>query len=154
MSAITISPVKVDKYVTERLKSIKRITVRSEIESIVSVLNHAVSRGRITHNPIAGYKKPPGDGERINPPSIDELNSLIQHAPTHLQRVIMICAFTGLRPGESELFRLKYKDIDLQKRVIVIQSARKKGLAYREIPIHESFRRALVEWIKVDGVKS
>jgi len=99
--AITITPAKADEYVSKRLGKVKKNTIRSELGSVITVLNFAVSRGRITHNPLAGYKKPKSDDAIINPPTADEINLILQHSPDHLQRVIMICAFTGMRAGRK-----------------------------------------------------
>ncbi len=152
LSAVNITLNKADEYVSKRLVKVKKTTIRSELGSVIAVLNFAVSRGRITHNPLAGYKKPKSDDEIISPPTPDEINSILEHSPDHLQRVIMICAFTGLRPGRKELFNLCQKDVDIDGNTITIRSAKKGGLRYRTIPLHKDFKALLLKWIETDGI--
>ncbi len=152
--ASTLTASVIDEWVSKRLETVKRSTCRRELGDIISVLNHAVSRKKITHNPLAGYRKPKPDDEIIAPPSTDEINSILEHAPPHLQRVIIICTFTGLRPGQKELFNLKYKDVDIGKGIITIESSKKSGIKSRQIPLHKDFRRYLLQWIDADGVNA
>jgi len=150
--AISITAAVIDPWVAKRLKTVKATTVHRDLSDIVAVLNFAVSRGKLTVNPLAGYKKPTRDDAVIPPPSVEEINAILKESPEHLKRAILISYFTGLRPGQAELFRLRFRDIDLTWAVITIESAKKGGLRSREIPLHPEFKKAVLGWIQADGV--
>lgn len=68
-------------------------------------------------------------------------------APPHIQRVIIIGAQTGARVGGSELFRLKWQDVDLVQGIIRIHGAKKNLKAsWREVPIRESLIPVMARW--------
>ena len=58
---------------------------------------------------------------RTPPPSVSELNALLRVAAPHIQRVILLGIYTGARIGPSELFSLKWDDVDLTRGVIGIR---------------------------------
>ena len=45
----------------------------------------------------------------------------------------------GYRPGQKELLRLKWPDIDWDLQTILVHSARKGGIKSRMVPIHDNF---------------
>jgi len=51
----------------------------------------------------------------------------------------MISYYTGLRPGEVELLRMTWEQINLTEKLIIIKSAKKHGLKKREVPILDVF---------------
>jgi integrase len=71
----------------------------------------------------------------------------------HLLRAIAIAHFVGLRPGVAELYRLKWSAIDFDARTIRVISAKKGGLAYRDVPIAAAFNEQLRAWYDADGKK-
>jgi len=150
--AAALSAQKIDPWVTKRLQEVSASSVHRELNDIIAVLNFAVSRGRLTYNPLTGYRKPRPDDEIINPPTEDEVNSILAHAVEHLQRAIIISFYTGLRPGRSELLGLTQGDVDIKGNTIRIRSARKGGLSYRVLPLHPEFKAALLRWFDADGL--
>lgn len=63
-------------------------------------------------------KLPTPDYERFVPPTPTELAAMIDAAPPHIQRVIIFGAQLGVRVGPSELFVLKWQDIDLEQGIL------------------------------------
>ncbi len=115
------------------------------------MLNWAVSRGHLTKNPVAGYRKPKPDYEIITPPRPDEIQRIIDNAAPHLVRAILLAYFTGLRPGVVELFNLKYSNCDFEQNTIMIRSAKKGGIPFRIIPLHPTLAALIRQWFKEDG---
>jgi len=148
--AVNLTPHRMDQYVGKRLRSVKRTTVHREISDIQAVLNWAVSRKYITHNPLAGYQKPKRDDEIILPPSAAEAERILINAPDHLVRAISISYYTGIRPGRAELLSLKWTDVDFTTDTILIRSAKKGGLRYRIVPIHKNLKIDLDTWRQQD----
>jgi len=139
-----------DKYVATRLRSVKRTTVRRELADIQAALNWAAGRGLINANPVAGYKPPPKDDAIISPPTLDEVRAILAAASEHLARAIRLAYYTGLRPGEAELLRLKYSDVNFEANYITVRSAAKGGPRMRQVPLHFELAQRLRQWYEVD----
>ncbi|HEA67964.1 MAG TPA: site-specific integrase [Desulfobacterales bacterium] len=153
-----VTPYRIDQYVYKRLntvrsfqnplippRKIKATTVHRELSIIQAILNFAAKRQYILDNPIKGYEMPKRDDEIIQPPAHHEILAILEHSPAHLERAIVICYFTGLRPG-VELFGLTFDDINWTDRTILIRSAKKGGLKKREVPLHQEFFGYLMRW--------
>jgi integrase len=121
--AIQITPEVIDQYVKTRLatgrtlkdKSVrypKRTTIHRELSDISAILNWAVERRYITHNPISKYRKPKRDDEVIQPPTQAEISALLAVAPSWLVRALCLSYYTGIRPGRAELLRRKWADVN------------------------------------------
>ncbi len=153
-----VTPYRIDQYIYKRLntvrqfknplippRNIKATTVHRELSVIQAILNWAAKRRYIIRNPIEGYEKPKRDDEIIQPPAHHEILGILEHAPPHLERAIIICYFTGLRPG-VELFGLTFDDVNWTDQTILIRSAKKGGLKKREVPLHQEFFGYLMKW--------
>lgn len=146
-----ITPHRLDQFVAKRLKKVKRVTVHRDISDIQAILNWAVRRQYITRNPVLGYEKPARDDEIILPPSKGEIEDILCEAPPHLVRALMLSYYTGLRPGQEELFRLAWHDIDWAREALLVRSAKKGGARFRLVPIHPAFVSLLRGWHAEDG---
>lgn len=147
LQAVKITPNVIDAYVRKRLTAgRKRSTVHRELSDIMAILNWSVKRRLLLTNPLHGYEKPSRDDAILQPPSISEVRQIIANAPPHLVRALTICYYTGLRPGKSELLNLTWREVDFETRTIMIRSAKKGGLKFRQIPLGDDFLTKLVEW--------
>jgi len=152
IQAVNITHDRIDKYVQSRLSEGKsKSTVHRDLSDIMAILNWSVKRGYLLRNPLAGYEKPKRDDEIIIPPSQEEAQKIMAHAADHLVRALSICYYTGLRPGASELFGIKWSDIGWDNRTILIRSAKKGGIRSRIVPLHETFLDQLKKWHLLDG---
>lgn len=129
---------------------IKDRTIRDDLAYIGAIMKFALERGRIVSNPAAGYRRPRNDAEKVRPPNQAEFNAILQHAAPHIKRAMQIAYYTGCRPGLTELFSLTWTAVDFFNRSITITSAKKGGLAQREIPITQKFYDLLASWKKED----
>ena len=133
------------------LRLTKKTSVHRELSDIIAILNWAVKRNYIPRNHAAGYQKPKRDDEIIRPPSASEIKAILENAPNHLQRSLLISYYTGLRPGAAELFNLLWDDIDWHNLTLLIRSAKKGGLAKRSVALHPALEKKLLTWQKQDG---
>lgn len=148
--ALKITDHRLDQYKTKRLKTVKATTVHRELTDIKAILNWAVKKKFITHNPVANYQMPKRDDEIIMPPTKDECDAILKHAQPHLKRYLMLSYYLGLRPGQSELTPLKWQDVDWNKEVILVRSALKGGLKIRMVPVHPTLLNLMRVWQKED----
>jgi integrase len=98
------------------------------------------------------------EGKAPPPPSPDELQQILREAPDHLKWAIYCMVNLGLRPGPTELFRVKISDVDFQGQGIwiqrtkthsprVLQPARPEFLAaIKQLLEYELDRRFLIEY--------
>jgi len=169
--AMSITPKKIDGYVKDRLansrtikqvtktgavinrtiKAAKKTTIHRELSDIRAVLNWSVRRRLIAFNPIATYEMPKRDDDYIAYPSATEIESILKYAPERLTRAISISYYTGLRPGQRELYSMRWHHVDFQANTIIVKSA-KKGSKYKHrlVPVHPEFIAVLNEMYDKD----
>lgn len=138
-----------DDYVRHRLgQGVKYSTISREITDIKAILSWSARRTPplIPYNPIRDYVKPKADDAIVFPPSTEEIQSILRHAPRHLKRAIYISYYTGLRPGAVELLSLKWENVEWQAQHIYILSAHKGGPLQRVVDIHPEFYPLLARW--------
>ena len=128
---------------------VKSATVRDRLSVFRTVLRWAAEQG--LRGPVDFPKLPPAHYQKFMPPTSDELAAMLQVAPDHIQRVIIIGAYCGVRVGPSELFRLTWGDVDLTRRVLRVHGSRKNEAApWREVPIRESLLSLFEQWQAAD----
>lgn len=148
--ALKITKERVDQFVQKRLlQGRKPSTIHREITDIQAIMNHAVERHLISHNPLVGYKKPRLDPEIVTPPTLSEMKEIDKHAPDHLRRALKIIFYTGARPGR-EITSITWSNVNWDNDSIRIISARKHGLKYRDVPICDAFKTLLEKWFEED----
>jgi integrase len=154
MRAAQITPAILDRYTASRLKKVKRTTVHRDLSDIRAILRWSAKRRYIAANPMEGFEFPNRDDAVITPPTVIEVQAILKAAAPHLYRAVILSYYTGLRPGEVELLRLTWEQIDLTNGSIVIFSADKGGLKKRVVPIQdESLLRLLGKWLKDDKLE-
>jgi integrase len=153
LKAMNLTAEKLDKYVLKRAGVVKMTTIHRDLSDLQAALNWAVKRRLIPSNPVYGYEKPKRDDAIIRPPSSAEIKAILAKAPDHLKRALTISYYTGLRPGNAELFRLQWADVDLDAEILYVLSAQKGGIRQRTIPIHPAFKKMLEQWQKADSGK-
>jgi integrase len=144
--ALKLTPAILDKYVVKRSADVKLTTIRRELTNIQAVLNWSLERRLTARNPIAGYRRPNSDDEVIRPPSASEVKALLVKATPYLRRALLISYYTGVRPGNAELFQMTWSDVDIDGGSIQVRSARKGGFRSRSIPIHPVLSKELAQW--------
>lgn len=140
-----------DRYVADRAAAGRKMTtIHRELSIIRAILRWAVSRKRISHNPMDGYRMPTRDDTIIAPPTAVELWAIYEVAAPHLRRALLLAYFTGMRPGGSELLALRWDAVDLHAGTIFVESAKKGGMRARVVPIADRLAREMRAWIDED----
>jgi integrase len=152
IQAMRLTPEALDRYIADRSAHVKMTTVHRELSDLMAILNWSVRRRLLPRNPVAGYDKPKRDDTQISPPTVAEVRKIFKHSAEHLRRAISISFYTGLRPGNSELYGLTWDDVNIDDGVIYITSARKGGLRSRAVPLHPAFVEMLNKWRKQDNI--
>lgn len=151
-------PEQVNKEVLKRLeekwrqKGNKQPTLNRKMSIVLAILRWAVAEDKIDAHPAPGYTCKRGETERHPPPSPDELAAIYEAAPAHVRRVIILGAALGARVGESELFQVRWSDVDFQQGFVRVWSALKnRKIVYRDVPVTAATLERLAEWQAADG---
>lgn len=158
-----ITPERLDAYVNMRASAqwkhgkawkvgVRKTTIIRELTTLHAVLNFAARRGLITHNPAQFHEKPKEDTEEIVPPTPAEWNMIYLHSAPHLKRFLMLAYFTAARPGEKEILRFRWEQVDFINGTIYIVSARKNGPKRRVVKLHPTLLKNLEAWHNEDSV--
>lgn len=132
---------------------IKTVTARGRMQVLFTVLRWAKERGHLATLPDFP-ELPKGHYKPIDIPTQAEVQAMLQVAPPHLRRIIIIAASTGIRVGPSELFKLRWQDVDLARAVIRVRAAAKNPKEpVREVPIRSDLLPLMQEWRMLDTLQ-
>jgi integrase len=143
------------KFISEATaKGVKLTTISRRLGILRSALAWAAENGIISHNPVHGMKLPQGKYEVFVPPSPAEASAILAVATGHTRRAIMLGIFLGVRVGPSELFRLKWADVEFDRGIIRVWSANKNAKRpYRDVPIRPTLLLEMKGWLAADEEK-
>lgn len=142
-----------DRYVSDRSKTVKNTSINRELGDIKAVLNFAVKRGIILANPVAGYGSLPCDDAIIIPPTDLEISAIYNASPPHLKRFIILCSYVITRPGAVETLSIEWRQVSWSSMVINIVGAAKNSAKQhnrRQAPIQPALMRHLKTWVSED----
>lgn len=131
-------------------RGIKRATVKRYASQVVSVIRWVYQNELLKEMPRIP-KLPQIEYEHFIPPTQQEIALIFAHANEHIQRVIVLGSQMGIRVGPSELFDLKWTDIDIKNSVIHLRAAKKNRIEpLRDIPIRKTLIKELQSWRDAD----
>ncbi len=146
---------KIDKLLLQsamealQAQGVKPVTVHDRFSLLRAILRWGANKGFYEMMPFPPL--PSVHYEKFIPPSQNELRELLRFAVSHIQRVIILGSQLGARIGQSELFSLKWSDVDLSERIVRIHGSRKNSNApWREVPIRDSLFSLMESWYKSD----
>ena len=128
---------------------------RAKIRSILSILfNHACRYEIFDRNPMRFVRQGAKRRSAPNVLTAAEIKALVDHLPLRERTLVLLAASTGLR--QSELFGLKWRDVDLQHgELSVIRSIVfgvvgrcKTESSQKPVPLHPLLGEALLTWRK------
>jgi integrase len=137
----SLNPDIVEAFITQRRekgscrskgKALTGTTLNWDIGTLKSILNRAVLNGLIEKNPIRGvrkFKEIPRD--RVLEP--EEYQRLLEVCQPHARSMIQLAYVTGMRRGE--ILGLRWDQVDLQKKIIILEAADTKTQEKREVPL-------------------
>jgi integrase len=147
-----ITPLHIQGFLSERLKTVKAGTVRNDCMLIKEMFKHAYQWGYIKTNfaSIVQYPKYIKDEIAILEPG--EAKKLLEHCDNHYKIAYLTAFQTGLRAGE--LWGLQWGDIDWNSKKIYVRHTPWKGKlttpktknAIRNVDISDTLLHELKIW--------
>ncbi|GAA8609758.1 hypothetical protein HpBT318_11560 [Helicobacter pylori] len=113
----------VTNFHNNAFKKYKKNTLMSLNALIKSFLEFCEQEGYINKSPFFSITyKNAQEGEKIDPFSLDEIKTILHHAPTlRLKAFLTMAFFTGLRTGEQ--LALLWSDVDFENKKIKIDKS-------------------------------
>lgn len=136
-------------------RTVKGATVNRELETLQCVFKLAVRRNYIKENPSSAVEHFPELRERpakrlITP---DEIVRILHAAPVHLRVGIILLEQTGNRTY-SELFSLKWEEIDLDEGLVCFRRTLKTEASHSPEPLSGLACKVLRWWKEYTGSPS
>ncbi len=128
---------------------------RAKIRNVLSILfNHACRYELFDHNPMRFVRQ---SAKRRSAPVVLtalEIRALVDHLALRERTLVLLAASTGLR--QSELFGLKWRDVDFEHGELSVTRSIVFGLIVRcktessqkPVPLHPQLRDSLLTWRK------
>ena len=130
---------------------VKDSTRRSYMRRLYTIIRWAQKHGFLETLPQFP-DLPHAQYEHFVPPTPEECSAIMRCAPPHVQRIILFGSKFGIRVGPSEMFKLRWQDIDFSRSVVRVQAAAKnKAEPWREVPIKSSLLPLLRIWHDEDA---
>jgi integrase len=113
--------------------------------------NWAARWGVLVNNPLASLRLSTSHPQTPAPPTPHEARMIYAAAAPHVKRVIVLGMTTGPRIGPSELFRLRWSDVDLRGATLRMPNARKGARdESRDVPLRGDVVRMMRQWAEDD----
>jgi integrase len=128
--------------VAEIFKDRKQATRNRYFGYLRAIFRFGVRHGLTKNNPLQQWKKPKED-PRPSLLAVEDVKKIIASAPEHLRWGMEVQWNLGCRPGPSELFSIRWQDVDFEKPCVRVYATKTKK--WREVPISEGFKKKLLE---------
>lgn len=113
------------------------------------IFNFGVDFEYIEKNPMAAWRKRVMKREKTRELEItlEDVQAILDHAAPHVQKAIKLIFNTGCRPGQSELLKIKYSDVDYANERVRIRGT-KTARSDRYVRLLPEFLNEIKEWEK------
>lgn len=141
----------IERFKSERIKSVATTTVNIEIRTLKSMFNMGLKLGYISSNPATNAKQilqPQRERLSFNESELKQFLNAV--ASSQFKNIIIFGLLTGCRL--NEILNLQWKDLKLNEKFIIIRNKgnfKTKTGKIRTIPISENLFR-LITSVKVD----
>jgi len=143
-----ITPARLEQYISWRKSSIglkgkpaAPATINRELSCLKTAFNRAIRDEKASTNPVQRIKFLEEDNIRNRVLGQEEYEKLLELSPAHLKPVL-VCAYeTGMRLGE--ILGLSWNQVDLKKRVIILEGSQTKTGKGRIVPISPELHKVL-----------
>jgi integrase len=146
-SLSSLDPSSIEAFRDTQIKEGKSASTANMVVKTIRIpLNLARRQGLILTNPAEGVDLLDAESGTRSTFTIEQLNTLLQHADWQWQGLILLGATCGLRLGDAA--KLSWKQIDLERKVIVYvpQKAVRAKKRKHEAIILPSMEKWLFQW--------
>ena len=135
----------------QRERGVGPSTANRRLGLLRTAFSRAVRWGLLNANPLSSLRLATQPRQTPDPPTVHEAKLIYEAASEHVKRVVLLGLATGARIGPSELFRLRWSDVDLEHAVLRMPQAAKGARAEgRAVPIRQDILGQLRAWAAQD----
>lgn len=147
-----IGPKQIDDFIAARLASGASRATANRMRAVLSkIFSFAIAHEYYGgENPVKKVKRFPESPGRVRFLSGEEASKLVEHSPRHLRPVVVCALHTGGRL--SEVLRLMWEDVDLERGVLYFDQRNTKSGKQREVPIDAELLAVLQERRRVRSI--
>lgn len=131
---------------SRRRSGIAPATINRNVNALRACLSHAVNRGLLQSNPLAGLQRLDVEEENrvryLDAGEEERLRSSLEGCDARLKTMIILSLNTGIRRGE--LFSLDWMSVTAD--TIAVESGKSKNRRTRHIPLNSEARTVLDRW--------
>ena len=142
-----ITPLDIEKFKAYRKDKVKPATINRELALLKHVYTKGIEWGKVFDNPVKKVKLFKEDNRRSRFLSQEEIGRLLACANGQLKAILITALHTGMR--RSEIFNLKWKDIDFETGYITVLNS--KNGEKRDIPLSATLTKTLKNVIRYIG---
>ncbi|HEY5039189.1 MAG TPA: site-specific integrase, partial [bacterium] len=113
-------------------KDLTGATLNRETTCLKTIIRRAVLNRQLDRNPLEGLK-PFKEFPRSRTLTPDEYNRLFSCCTVHLRPLVELAYVTAMRKGE--ILKLRWDQVDIKNKVIVLEATDTKTLEKREVPL-------------------
>jgi len=128
--------------VAERFNGKSAATRNRYMDTLKAILNLGCQLDLIVSNPLKSWKKTKEKPREVYL-TVQDLYKIYELAPDHLKWIIEVQWELGTRPGRSELFSLKWSDVDFDNNMLRVRGT-KNLYSNRIIPLTPNFKERLL----------
>lgn len=134
-----VVPGDIERFISDRLKSVSKASVNRELFFLKRVYNVAIADGEAEVNPANAVKTLKENNQRLRYLTEDEEQRLRKVLGDEDRAMVAVAVHTGLR--QSEEFQLKWENVDFATGIITIPES--KSGATRRLPMNDTVREVL-----------
>jgi len=136
MMCSEITPISIQRYLIQR-REVSAYTANQELRCLRASFNYGLRKKLIIVNPTDGIDFFPVEKRKKHVPSKDDVLKVIEAANPEAQQYLWTIVLTAGRV--SEINKLTWDDIDLDRRVVTLWTRKRKGgnRESREVPMIE-----------------
>ncbi len=114
----TIRPSEIQAWVRSRTEVLAPATVEVVYRIFAAILNTAVDDRLLARSPASGVRLPRQPRHEVQPPTVEQVEALIDAMPDRYKALVVLAVGTGLRQGEC--FGLTVDRVDFLRRTITV----------------------------------
>ena len=122
-------------------------TLNREVACLKAIINRAIYDQKLERSPLRGFK-PFKEFSRTRTLTGDEYQRLISNCSPHIQPIVELAYVTAMR--KSEILTLKWKNLDFQNKVILLDALSTKTREKREIPLDDRLLNLFRQFTKTN----
>ena len=144
LSCMEITPQMIEKFVLQRSK-VSPVTANKEIRFLRAMFNFGKKKKLIEQNPVDELEFLPIEKRIKYVPSVEDIDKVITCADPDTQAYLITICDTMARM--SEINNLRWQDINLEQKYVVLYTCKKKGghLTPRKIPMTQRLHEILTQ---------